>query len=86
MQILVAVAFSHRSGSSLELHHAVAMEQLDFIRFLVEKHCNPMQRDQHGITPLHVAAIVGNVKVLKYFIAECNCNPAFPDQNGHYFI
>ena len=41
-----------------------------------------MQRDQDGFTDLHRAAITGNMQVLKYFITECNCNPACPGPLG----
>ena len=53
-----------------------------------------MQRGEHNFTPFHFAAMLGNVQALKYFITECNCNPACPgplgltplnlaSQNGH---
>ena len=83
VQGLVESASLHKSGSGLELHHAVAMGQLEYVRFLVEKkHYNPMERDQDGISPLYLAAIVGNVQVFKYFINNNYCNPACPGPLG----
>ena len=42
-----------------------------------------MQRDdQCEITALHIAVIVGRMDILKYFITECNCNPACPGPHG----
>ena len=79
VQGLVERASSHDFMSGLQLHWAVIMEQMEYVRFLVEKkHCNPIQRDQHAVAAFHVAAIVGNLQILKYFITECNCNPACP--------
>ena len=84
MRGLVEMASSYTSGSDLELHHAASEGQLENVRFLVEKkHYNPMQRDdQCEITALHIAVIVGRMDILKYFITECNCNPACPGPHG----
>ena len=83
VQGVIETAFSRKSWSNLELHHAVAVGELEIVRFLVEKNnCNPMQRDPVGFTPLHVAAITGYVEVLKYFITECNYSPACPGPFG----
>ena len=83
VQDLVETASSHKCGDGLEIHLAVAIGQLEDIKYLVEKkHCNPMQRHLGSFAPFHVAAIVGNVQVLKYFITECNCNPACPGSLG----
>ena len=84
MQGLAETASSHRTGSGLELHIAVATGQLEYVQFLVQKkHCNPMQMDNLiGIAALHVAALEGNVQVLKYFVMERNCNPACPGPFG----
>ena len=83
VQGLVETASSHKSGSGLELHSAVVMGQLDYVKYLVKKkHCNPMQRDPFGFTALHMAAIEGKVQVLKYFIRERNCHPACPGPLG----
>ena len=72
VQGLVETASSYKSGSSLELHFAVAVGQLEHVKYLVEKkHCNPMQRDQNGFASFHGAAITGNVELFKYFITEC---------------
>ena len=72
----------HIIESGLELHHAAAMGQLEYVRFLVEKkYCNPSQH-VHGNTAFHIAAISGNLQILKYFITETNCNPAYPGPLG----
>ena len=69
----VSSADNH-SKSGFKLHLAAKSEDLGYVRFLVErKNYNPVQRDQVGFAPFHMAAIVGNVQVLKYFINECNC-------------
>ena len=54
------VVETNKSGSDMELHHAVVMGQLEIA--------------------LHMVAITGNLQILKYFITERNCNPAFPGQ------
>ena len=83
LQGLVETASFYKSRGGLELHYAVAMEQLEYVRFLVEeKHCNPMKRDHSGFTAFHLAATVGNLHVLKYFIIASNCNPACPGPLG----
>ena len=46
VQGLAEASSFHKSGSGLELHHAAAIGQLWYVRFLVEKmHYNPMQGD-----------------------------------------
>ena len=71
-----------KSESGLELHHASAMGQLEHVRFLVEKkYCNPNQH-VHGFTAFHTATFKGNLQILKYFITENNCNPAYPGPLG----
>ena len=75
---------SASSGSDLELHYAAAVGDMEHVRLLTEnKHCDPMlQRDKNGFAAFHMAAIVGNVQVLKYFITECDCSPACPGSLG----
>ena len=80
VQDLLKTAFSHESESGLELHHAVAMGDLEYVRLLIVTQCREMRMP--SFTTFHVAAIVGNVEVLKYFITECNCNPACPGPLG----
>ena len=81
MRVEGLVEISSLSG---ELHHAVEMGDLESVRFLVEqKHYKPMQRDnQFKITALHMAALLGKMQILKYFVTECNCNPACPAPLG----
>ena len=54
IQGLIETTSSYKSGSGLltdQLHFAVATGELEHVRFLVEKkHCNPMDRHQHGFT------------------------------------
>ena len=65
------------AGNDLELTFVVTREQLEDVMHLAEKiHCNPMQRYRDSFAIFHVAAIVGNVQALKYFITEHNCHPA----------
>ena len=60
VQTLVTAILSHLHGICVgfKLHHAVAVGELQSVRFLVEMmHCNPMQRDLDGFAPLHVQHI-----------------------------
>ena len=85
VQGLAEASSFHKSGSGLELHHAAAIGQLWYVRFLVEKmHYNPMQGDRkaYDFTAFHVAAVTGNVQIFKYFVTERNCNPASPGPLG----
>ena len=62
VQGLVEAASVHQSGGSLEVHHAVFEENLEIVKFLVEKkNCNPMHRIQQGYTVLHMAAFRGHL-------------------------
>jgi len=42
------------------LHCAVEMNDVLLVRFLIEKHADPMLRDSRNYTPIHVAAIHGS--------------------------
>ena len=82
VQSLMETTSLPKFGSGLELHHAVAMEKLDDVKFFVEKkHYNPMQRSQHGFAPIHIAAVVGSVQLLDYFVNN-GCNPACTGPHG----
>ena len=63
---------THKSGSDMELHHAVAMGQMEIVKLLVEKK-HALQKN-HNVHDLHMAAITGNLQLLKYFITERNCS------------
>ena len=49
----------------------------------MEKHgCDPSGKDEHGNTPLHVAAFSGSLDILIYLIEEQKCSPVCPGQWG----
>ena len=69
-------------SSNSELHVKAKQGDLPGIIELMEKGQNPMDRDEHGNTPLHYAARRGHLHVLKYFIDERGFNPTITgDQN-----
>ena len=82
VQVITDTSSFHKSSSGLELHHASPVGQLEHVRFLVEKKdFNPNQH-VHDNTAFHIAAITGNLQILKYFITERNCNPSYPGPLG----
>ena len=74
MKGLAETAFTHEHWSALELHLAVLTGQLEAVKFLgEEEHFNPMQRPRWDINAVHIAALHGNLQVLKSFITERDC-------------
>ena len=56
---------------------------LAMVKYLVEKHgCDPLEKDDQGNTPLHVAAWSGSLDILVYLIEERQCNPGCPGRWG----
>ena len=80
MQGLIETAF-HKSECDLELPLDAQTGMWEDCRVLAEKKTK-MQKDQDSVTAFHMSAIKGNLPTLKYFITECNCNPACPGPFG----
>eukprot|EP00731_Ephydatia_muelleri_P038873 Em0959g1a len=56
---------------------------LAMVKYLVEKHgCDPLVKDDHGDTPLNVAALSGSLDILMYLIEERKCSPGCPGRWG----
>ena len=80
MQGLIETAF-HTSECVLEPHLPAQTGQWEDFRFSAEKKTK-MRKNLDSVTEFHMSAIKGNLPTLKYFIAECNCNPACPGPFG----
>ncbi len=52
-----------RDPDSTPLHAAVKRNQIMVAEALLEHGANPAARDHFGLTPLHLAAVVGNMEV-----------------------
>lgn len=50
--------------------------KLELVRWLVENGANCNSMTPYGITPLHEAALRGNLIAVKYFIEECGMDPS----------
>ena len=56
------------------LHYAAEKGLLDLLKFMINHHnCNLMATNKQGKTILHCA--MEHIKVVKYLIIECNCDP-----------
>ena len=53
-----------RKGKTL-LHEAVENDNLDSVKFLVEKDADCNVRNRQGNTPLHIASQKGNPEIIK---------------------
>ena len=73
----------HESECVLEPPLGAETGMWEDFRVLTEKKTQ-MQNDEDGdsVTAFHMSAIQGNLPTLKYFITECNCNPACPGPFG----
>lgn len=56
-----------RGSLATALHHAAAMNSLDCVNLLIEKGSPLHARDYFGCTPLTIAALYGNVEVVRQF-------------------
>ncbi len=59
-----------RDPDSTPLHVAVRRNQSMVVKLLLEHGANPAARDHFGLTPLHLAAVVGNIEVSVDFISN----------------
>ena len=60
---LLVSRLRQRDPDSTPLHMAVRRNQTFIVQLLLEHAANPAARDHFGLTPLHLAAIVGNLEV-----------------------
>ena len=56
--------------SNLPLHLAVAFENDDVVKAILEEGGDPQVTDGNGVTPLHMAAMVGNTEVAKLLLSH----------------
>ena len=67
---------------------AAANESLDVMKYLLEQHYSTDETDRVGRAILHYGA--KHIKIVKYLITECKCDPFFTDKDGktvlHYAI
>ena len=54
------------------LHYACKDSNIELIRMLKCFGVDPTTRDDYGDTPLHIAAVYGQVKTVEYLITECS--------------
>ena len=55
------------------LHIATELDSLDFVKYLIGKRANPLDR---VLTMVHLAAMKGRLEILKYLVEHVGCNPA----------
>ena len=66
------------------LHQACWNGHLDLVEKLIDDyHCDPMARDDEGLTPLHWAALGGKIQVVKKLVAKCKCPVGCTDNKGN---
>ena len=55
----------------------------DIVKFLtLIKHCDPLCIDYNQNTPLHIAALSGNIQIVRFFIEELKCSPDLTGQQN----
>ncbi|XP_069315345.1 2-5A-dependent ribonuclease [Eulemur rufifrons] len=64
------VNFQEESGGWTALHNAVQASREDIVELLLHHGADPCLRKRNGATPFIVAAIVGNVRLLKLFLSK----------------
>ena len=67
--------------SASALHLAAAFDQMDTVRYLVNKGAYVNIRDNAGWTPLHYAAVKGHTSICKFLILA-GANPNIRDPDG----
>ena len=72
-----------KKGDSAQITHAHANTYLNVVKFLLEEQrCNPVSKDNYGLTPMHSACHIGTLHLVKYFAEEKLCDLACKDNNG----
>ena len=57
---------------------------LDIVQVLINEYqYDPHCVDDYGDTPLHYAALSGQLNIIKYLITECHCNPLSKNKDGY---
>ena len=68
----------------IPLHYAARNGHLEVVKyFIVELHCDPMDKNCIGRTPLHYACYHGNLNIAQYLIIEEHCNPSCENNDGY---
>jgi ankyrin repeat protein len=66
------------------LHTAIMKSNTATAEFLLSKGANPNAADQHGYTPLHVAAVYAKDKnIIELLVSHKDVNVNYLDNNGH---
>lgn len=64
------ISFNHKLDENNSfLHHAAENGSLSFVEYLVDNGLDPNERNQAGITPIHLAA-KNSLEILRYLIAK----------------
>ena len=54
---------------------ATMQGRLEFVKYLIERGANPLDKDMSGRTAVHFAAMCGRLGILKYLVEDQGCNP-----------
>ena len=54
---------------------------LQLLLKIARQHINPSQGDRNGVTPLHIACLHRDVRVVRALL-NAGANPSAPDKNG----
>jgi len=65
------------------IFYAVLNGDLEMVKQLVQQGADPNETDASGLSPLHLAAKVGYLDMVTYFIEICNMNANARDNNGY---
>ena len=77
----VAMVAGHSNKQALQALRRRDVEEVK--RLTEEEQFNPLEKiGKNGQNALHIAAMGGQLEVLKYFTEERGCNPASQDSNG----
>ncbi|KNC51094.1 ankyrin repeat domain-containing protein 28 [Thecamonas trahens ATCC 50062] len=68
VDVLAAGSALHASGRTT-LHHAVAVGQIETVRWLLDAGADPHELDSQNQSPLHLAALAGDVDLTKLLVA-----------------
>ena len=64
-------------------HLAASCNNVELVKYLVAKGCDPHSSDsESGATPFHAACTCGGLDIVEYLITEQNCDTAALDNDG----